>query len=72
MDKNELKSRIDFNNILEKTIEDVKGVPDTGRKHDYLVDFEGNFIVPLKPLEVKLIEKIKELEARIKAMEMKE
>ena len=40
-------------------------------KIDYLVDFEGNFIVPLSPLDVKLIEKIKELELRIKKLEGK-
>ncbi len=72
MDKEEIKNRINFDNIQELEYEMIKGIPETLRKEDYLVDFEGNFIVPLKPLEVKLIEKIKELEARIKAMEMKE
>ncbi len=71
MDKEQIKSRIDFNNIQEKTIEDVKGVPDTGRKHDYFVDFEGNFIIPLSPLESKLIEKLQDLEARIIELEKK-
>ena len=69
MDREEIKNRIDFNNIQEIEIEDIKGIPDTVRKYDYLVDFEGNFIIPLTPLEVKLIEKMKELEARIMALE---
>ncbi|KKN76295.1 hypothetical protein LCGC14_0371470 [marine sediment metagenome] len=71
MDKEQLKSRIDFNNIQKKSIETVKGIPETARNYDYLVDFEGNFIIPLTPLEVKLIEKIKELEARLKIQEEK-
>ena len=69
MDKEQVKSRIDFNNIQEKSIEAVKGIPETARNYDYLVDLEGNFIIPLTPLEVKLIEKIKELEARIEQLE---
>ncbi len=71
MDKEEIKNRINFDNIQELEYEMIKGIPDTIIKTDYLVDFEGNFIIPLTPLEVKLIEKIKELEARIKAMEVK-
>ncbi|KKM16730.1 hypothetical protein LCGC14_1682930 [marine sediment metagenome] len=71
MDREEIKNRIDFNNIQEIEIEDIKGIPDTIIKTDYLVDFEGNFIIPLTPLEVKLIEKIKELEARILELEKK-
>lgn len=70
MKKEEIKSRIDFNNIQEFVeLEDYsKGIFDT-TKIDYLVDFEGNFIIPLTPLELKLIEWIKELEARILELE---
>ena len=69
MDKNELKSRIDFNNIQEKNIEVIKGIPKTVKMYDYLVDYDGNFIVPLTPLESKLIEKLQDLEARISELE---
>ncbi len=71
MDKNKIKNRIDFDNIQELEYEAIKGIPDTIIKTDYLVDFEGNFIVPLSPLDLKLIEKIKELEARIIKLEGK-
>ena len=72
MDKEELKNRIDFNNIQEFIEEKdlKKGIFDTN-KYDYLVDYEGNFIVPLSPLDMKLIEKIKDLEERIKKLEGK-
>lgn len=69
MDKEELKNRIDFDNIQELEKEMIKGIPETIQKTDYLVDFEGNFILPLSPLEVKLIEKIKDFELRIKVLE---
>jgi len=68
MDKEQIKNRIDFNNIQEKTLE-------TGlysETIDYLVDFEDNFMIPLGPLEVKLIEKIKDLEKRIIELEKKQ
>lgn len=68
MNKEEIKSRIDFDRIQEKiTIDKYK----EETKNDYLVDFEGNYIVRLTPLHVKLIEKIKELEERIKKIEVK-
>ena len=69
MDKETIKNRIDFDNIQELEIEDIKGIADTMRKHDYLVDFEGNFIIPLTPLDMRLIEKIKDLEERIRKLE---
>ncbi len=72
MDKEEVKNRMDFNNIQVFEYELVEGVKDTIVKEDYLVDFEGNFIYPLSILDVKLIEKIKELEARITELELKE
>lgn len=71
MDKEKIKNRIDFNNIKELEIEDIKGIPDTATKYDYLVDFEGNNIICLTPLDVKLIEWIKDLEERIKKLEEK-
>jgi hypothetical protein len=66
MNKEEIKNRIDFNNIQEFTSKNIVGME---YKTDYLVDFEGNFIVPLSPLDVKLIEKIKDLEVRILELE---
>jgi len=66
MDKEEVKNRIDFNNIQVKVWKS-EFIPD--QEEDYLVDFEGNFIYPLSPLDMKLIEKIKDLEARILELE---
>ena len=71
MDKEEIKNRIDFNNIQEKSIEIIKGIPSTVEKYDYLVDYEGNYIIALSPLDVKLIEKIEALEKRINILEAK-
>ena len=65
MDKEKIKNRIDLNNIQEKEIIELLD----SRKVDYLVDYEGNFIIPLSPLEVKLIGKILDLEKRIKKLE---
>lgn len=67
MEKEEIKSKIDFKNIQEFT--DVKRLDN--RKSDYLVDSEGNYIIYLSPLNVKLIERLLELEDRIKALEDK-
>ncbi|KKL81176.1 hypothetical protein LCGC14_1997380 [marine sediment metagenome] len=69
MDREELKNRIDFNNIQEREIEMITGIPATLIKEDYLVDFEGNFILPISPIEMKLIDKIKDLEAKIIELE---
>ena len=66
MDKEEIKNRIDLNNVQE--LVRIDAFKDE-IKTDYLVDFEGNYIIPLSPLEVKLIEKIKDLEERIKKIE---
>ncbi|MFX1380754.1 MAG: hypothetical protein ACFFA4_16855 [Promethearchaeota archaeon] len=57
MDREEIKDRIDFNNIQTKN------------GGEFLVDYEGNFIVPLSPLNIKMIEYIKILEGRISALE---
>lgn len=68
MDKEKIKNIIDFNNIKELVNKNIVGID---IKEDYLVDFEGNYIVYLSPLNVKLIEKIKDLETRIKTLEEK-
>ena len=62
MDKEDIKNKIDLNNIQEL-------ITKTGNVVDYLVDSEGHFIIPISPLIFKLIEKIKELEARIIILE---
>ena len=62
MDREELKDKIDFDNIQEFITKD-------NIKIDYLMDSEGNHIIPLTPLNMKLIEKIKELEVRLKRLE---
>ena len=67
MDEEEIKESIDFDRIGEFTDVIVKDVIET--KTDYLMDDKGNYIIPLSPLEFKLIEKIKELEARIIELE---
>jgi len=64
MDKEEIKNKIDFKKIIEVQWED-------GIKGDYLQDSEGNNIIALNPLDVILIEKIQELEKRIKELESK-
>ena len=60
MDKNELIEKIDFNNVMEET----KNISGIDFKEDFIVDSEGNKILRLQPLEVKLIEWIKTLEAK--------
>ena len=62
MDKEKLKEKCDLNRIEEFIDKD-------GGKWDYIRDIDGNYIIRLTPLEVKLIEKIKELESRIKELE---
>ena len=66
MDKEQLKTKIDFNNIQEFISTDIF---DRIKKEDYLVDFEGNFIIPLTLLDMKLIEELKNLKARIIELE---
>ena len=65
MDKEEIKTKIDLNKIEHKP--NIIYDEDFGK--DYIVDDKGNFIYPVSPLEFKLIEKIKELELRIKKLE---
>ena len=65
MDKEEMKSRMDFNNIEERT----QIISKVEFKRDYLVDNQGEILFPLTSLEVKLIEKLKELDERIKVLE---
>lgn len=64
MNKEQLKERIDFNNIRE-----IEFAKLDNQKFDYIQDSEGNNILRVSPLEFKLIEKIKELENRIKELE---
>lgn len=66
MDKEEIKNRIDFNNIGQKNI-DITGLE--VNIQDYLIDYEGNYIIPLTPLDMKLIEEIQLLKERIKKLE---
>ena len=70
MDKEELKNTIDFNKIIEVEIEVVKGL-NIKEKVNFMEDDKGNKILMLTPLEFKLIEKINDLEERIKTLEEK-
>ena len=65
MDKEELKSKIDLDRIEERTFTNI----DDEYKADYIIDDKGNAIIPISPLEFKLIEKIKDLETRLEALE---
>ena len=67
MEKEELKTKVDFNNIREVIFIDPN--VEKEYKTDYLYDDKGNNIIPLSVLEFKLIEKIKALEERIKVLE---
>ena len=67
MDKEEIKSKIDLNRIEVKP--NIIYGEDFGK--DYLIDDKGNYLMPVSPLEFKLIEKIKDLELRIKKLEEK-
>jgi len=58
MDIEEIKSKIDLNKIESRTIKDLP-------TQDFIIDDKGNAIFLVSPLEFKLIEKIKDLEARI-------
>lgn len=62
MDKITIKNKIDFNKIAQNV--EIKGF-----LFDYLQDSEGHNIIELTPLEVKLIEKINDMELRIKELE---
>ena len=66
MDKEEIKARIDFENIKELNTTNFIG---DEVKMDYLVDFEGNHIIALSPLNVKFIEEIKLIKERLKKLE---
>ena len=72
MDKEELKSKIDLNRIGELEIEKIKGIseiPEDTFRIDYLMDEVGHYIYPINPLEMILINEIKELKARIVELE---
>ena len=66
MDKEQIKERIDFENISELITTNFIG---DEVKMDYLTDFEGNYIIALSPLNVKFIEEIKLLKERLKKLE---
>ena len=65
MRKEELKEKIDLNRIEER---EFLGIFET-RKEDYIIDDKGNAIIPVDPLQFKMIERIKDLEERIKKLE---
>lgn len=65
MDKEELKTKIDLNNIEERIFMNM----DIEYKQDYIIDNEGNAIIPIPPLIFKLIEEIKALKIRIEIVE---
>ena len=69
MDKEEIKDKIDIYNVQEKNVN--KFLPEEPIMVDYLVDKDGNFIVPLRSIDVVLIDYIKDLELRIKKLEEK-
>ena len=64
MKEEELKQLIDINKVEYRNIKDrLEG--------DFIVDNEGEPLLQVSILEFKLIEKIKELEARIEVLENK-
>lgn len=66
MDKEEIKNKIDLNNIEERTFSNFI---EEEYKADYIIDDKGNAILPVSQLEFKMIEKIKDLETRIVELE---
>ena len=61
----ELKNKIDLNKIEVKP--NIIMGEDFGR--DYLIDDKGNYLMPVSPLEFKLIEEIKLLKERVEKLE---
>ena len=66
MDKETIKEKCNFDRIEEIILDDTLGII---KKGDYIIDDKGNAIIPVSPLEFKIIEKIKELENRIAELE---
>lgn len=66
MDDKLIKEKCDINRIEERTFKNIIG---EDFKVDYIIDDEGNAIIPVSPLEFKMIEKIKDLEKRIEELE---
>jgi len=66
MNKEELKEKCDLGNIKEVIFKDILN---EDIKIDYIIDVDGNKIIPVSILEFKMIEKIKELENRLKVLE---
>ena len=69
MDKEEVKRRMDFNKIHEVEIETLASL--ITERIDYFYDDEGHNIMPINPVEMKIINKVKELETRINDLEKK-
>ena len=67
MDKELIKEKCDLFKIEEITHEKLGII----KKFDYIIDNDGNAILYVSPLDFKIIEKIKKLEARIKVLEDK-
>ena len=66
MDIELLKEKCDLRNIKEITF---KNTFNDDIKADYIIDADGNNIIPVSILEFKLIEKINELEDRLNELE---
>ena len=66
MKEEELKNKLDFNNMGER---EFSVFTDEVEKRDYFFDDKEKPIYPISPVEMKLIGRIKELEARITDME---
>ena len=62
MDKKEIKERCDLSNIKEVII---KNTYDEDYKADYIIDSEGNNIIPVSILEFKIIKKLEDLQKQI-------
>ena len=60
-----IKSKVDFNKIEERTFTELG----EERKMDYMMDDKGNAIIHISPLQFKIVEKLKQLEERIKVLE---
>jgi len=67
MDREQLKTKCNLDRIEERTFTDGS----FEYKEDYIIDELGNAVIRVSVLEGKLIDKIKELEARILALEAK-
>ena len=69
MDKEEVKRRMDFDKIREVELETLGIDGLITERNDYFYDDEGHNIMPINPVEMKIINKIKDLEARVQELE---